>query len=72
MCRRMKRGDLEFNPETSLVTPLTTARLMVALIAAVLFGYGIRTDEPALRWAGIGFLAAALLLRFVGQRGQRQ
>jgi hypothetical protein len=54
------------------LTPITTARLIVALIAAVLFGYGIRTNDPALRWAGIGFLAAALLLRFVGPREKRQ
>ncbi len=50
------------------MTPLITARLIVALIAAILFGYGIRTDNNALRWAGIGFLLAALLMRFLGQR----
>ncbi len=53
------------------MTPITTARLIMVLIAAVLFGYGIRTDVPALRWAGIGFLIAALLLRFLGSRDKR-
>ncbi len=53
------------------MTPLNTARLVVALIAASLLGYGIRTDNPALRWAGIGFLLAALLMRFLGSREQR-
>lgn len=53
------------------MTPVTTARLIVAIIAAVLLGWGIRNDSPALRWAGIGFLVAALLLRFVGPRGKR-
>ena len=53
------------------MAPLNTARLVVALIAAILLGYGIRTDNPALRWAGIGFLLAALLMRFLGQREQR-
>ncbi len=50
------------------MTPLNSARLLVALIAAVLLGYGIRTENEALRWEGIGFLLAALLMRFLGQR----
>jgi hypothetical protein len=53
------------------VTPINTARLIVALIAAILFASGIRTDNPALRWAGIGFLAAALLMRFLRAREKR-
>lgn len=53
------------------MTPITTARLILALIAAVLFGYGIRTDDPALRWAGIGFLVAAIVLRFLGSRNTK-
>jgi hypothetical protein len=36
----------------------------MALIAAILFGYGIKHDVPQLRWAAIAFLAAAVLLRF--------
>jgi uncharacterized membrane protein len=50
------------------MTPIIMARLTVILIAAILLGYGIRTDQPALRWAGIGFLVAALLMRFIGRR----
>jgi hypothetical protein len=50
------------------MTPITTARLIVALIAAILLGYGIRTDNEAVRWAGIGFLVAALLMRFIRPR----
>ena len=50
------------------MTPITTARLIVALIAAMLLVYGIRTDDEAVRWAGIGFLVAALLMRFIRQR----
>jgi hypothetical protein len=53
------------------MTPVTTARLIIVLVAAGLLGWGIRTDNPALRWAGIGFLVAALLLRFVGPRELR-
>jgi hypothetical protein len=53
------------------MTPITTARLVLALIAAVLIGYGIRTDNNALRWAGIGFLIAVLVLRFFGRKEQK-
>ncbi|HVD62243.1 MAG TPA: hypothetical protein VNC11_15325 [Gemmatimonadaceae bacterium] len=49
------------------MTPIIMARLIVILIAAILFGFGIRTDQSALRWAGIGFLVAALLMRFIGR-----
>ena len=50
------------------MTPIIMARLVIILIAAILLGYGIRTDQTALRWAGIGFLVAALLMRFIGTR----
>ena len=50
------------------MTPLTSARLVLVLVAAVLLGYGIRTDSEPLRWAGIGFLLAALLMRFLDKR----
>lgn len=54
------------------MTPLNTARLLVALVAAILLALGIRNDSEALRWAGIGFLVAALFMRFIGQREKRQ
>lgn len=44
---------------------MTAAKLTLALIAAILFGYGVRADVPALRWAAIAFLALAVLLRFL-------
>jgi hypothetical protein len=47
------------------VTPFTIAKLALMLIAAILLGWGIRTDDTALRWAGIGFLFIALILRFI-------
>jgi hypothetical protein len=47
------------------VTPFTAAKLALMLIAAILLGWGIRTDDTALRWAGIGFLFIALILRFI-------
>jgi len=54
------------------VTPFTIAKLALMLIAAILLGWGIRTDDSALRWAGIGFLFIALILRFIKRaRGLR-
>ena len=50
------------------MTPLITARLTLALAAAILFGYGIRSDNNALRWLGIGLLVAALAMRFIRPR----
>jgi hypothetical protein len=47
------------------VSPFTIAKLALMLIAAVLLGWGIRADDAALRWAGIGFLFIALILRFI-------
>lgn len=46
------------------MTPVTIAKLALILIAGVLLAWGIRTDDNALRWAGIAFLFIALILRF--------
>lgn len=51
------------------MSPMTVAKLTLALIAAMLFAYGARVDIPALRWAAIAFLAAAVLLRFFDRKG---
>ena len=50
--------------EGGSVTPITMAKVALALTAAVLFGLGVRGSHPALRWAAIAFLAAAVILRF--------
>jgi hypothetical protein len=47
------------------------AKLALMLIAAVLIAWGIRTDDSALRWAGIAFLFIALILRFFKPRNPR-
>lgn len=47
------------------MTPITVAKLILGLTAAVLFGIGVRGGHPALRWAAIAFLAAAVLIRFL-------
>jgi hypothetical protein len=53
------------------MTPVTMAKLALMLIAAVLLAWGIRTDDSALRWAGIAFLFVALVLRFFKPRKPR-
>ena len=50
------------------MSPFTTAKMALMLIAAVLLGWGIRTDDAAIRWAGIAFLFVALILRFFKPR----
>ena len=45
--------------------------ITLVVIAAVLLGWGIRTDDSALRWAGIAFLFIALILRFFKPRRPR-
>lgn len=53
------------------MSPFTTAKLALMMIAAILLAWGIRADDTALRWAGIGFLFAALVLRFFKPRRPR-
>jgi hypothetical protein len=50
------------------MSPFTTAKLALMLVAAVLLAWGIRADDSAIRWAGIGFLFCALILRFFKPR----
>jgi protein-S-isoprenylcysteine O-methyltransferase Ste14 len=57
------------------VTTLLRIRLALSVIGLILFVYGVRIDEDGtteddrLRWIGIAFLAASLLLRI--WRGRR-
>ncbi len=44
---------------------MTGWKLAVAAVGIFIWGYGVRVDDAAFRWAGIGILAAAVLLRFV-------
>ncbi len=49
------------------MTPLTTVKTTLVLIAAILFALSIRNENEVLRLTAIGFLVAAVLLRFVGR-----
>ena len=53
------------------MTPMTVAKVALALMAAILFAYGIRNNVPQLRWAAIAFLTAAVLLRFFDRKRNR-
>ena len=46
------------------MTLLTTAKLAAATVGVMVLAWGMRVDEPTIRWVGIAFLAAAFLMRF--------
>ncbi len=54
------------------MTPIATAKITLTLAAAILFGLGIRNDNPALRWAAIAFLAMAVALRFFDKSREKR
>lgn len=45
--------------------PLTRVKLALAITGIMVFGVGIRLDNLAVRWTGVGLVAAAWLSRFV-------
>lgn len=47
---------------------LLLGRTILAAIGVAVWAFGYRTDDPNVRMAGIGILAAALLLRFLPKR----
>ena len=47
---------------------LLLARLILAGMALVVWGYGVRADEPRTRVVGIALFVIALLLRFAVRR----
>ena len=44
---------------------LAAVKLVLVVAGIAAFGLGIRLDSVAIRWAGIGLVAAAWVLRFV-------
>lgn len=44
--------------------PLTIAKLVLTGSGIVVFSVGVRLTNSAVRWTGIGLVAAAWLLRF--------
>lgn len=47
---------------------LTQLKLGLAIAGIILWGYGARADVEWLRWTGIGFLAASVVVRMISRR----
>ena len=47
---------------------VTVAKVALALMGAALFLYAAQVENDNLRWAAIGVVAVAFLLRFVNSR----
>jgi hypothetical protein len=47
---------------------LLLARLLLAGIGVVVWGYGNATEQPRFMYAGMGILVVTLLLRFLPKR----
>ncbi len=52
------------------MTNVLKARIALAVIAVLVWGYGYRLDDVRLRWAGIAILAVVLVLRFAPGGGR--
>ena len=46
------------------MTQIASTKLILAASGLVIWGYGIRSGQPALQYVGIGTMVAAVLLRF--------
>ena len=53
------------------MTTLTRAKVTLALIGLILFGAGVRLERTEVRWAGLGFVVMAWLMRFGAPRPGR-
>ena len=47
------------------MSQLTAAKLILAASGLIVWGYGIRTQEPVLQYVGIGMMVTAVLMRFI-------
>jgi hypothetical protein len=54
------------------MTQLTLARLLLGTVGLLVFGYGIRAESSATRWAGIVLVALAVAMRFFGRPRLRE
>lgn len=46
-------------------------RVVIAIIGAIVWGYGVAREDATVRLVGISILALSLVLRFVPKRFQR-
>jgi uncharacterized membrane protein len=49
---------------------LSIAKVTFAIVGIAVFGAGIRLDNTAVRWVGIGLVGVAWVLRFAARRDQ--
>ena len=47
------------------MTPVTIAKLVLAVAGLAVFYYGWQSGQQEVRWIGIGLVFAAVLLRFL-------
>ena len=47
---------------------ITVLKIALALAGVGIFAFGVRSDDPIVRWVGIACVIAAFLLRFVKKR----
>ena len=50
------------------LSPLTSIKVALAAVGLCVWAYGYRVESPQVRWMGIAFLAAAVVLRFIARR----
>ncbi|MDB4879123.1 MAG: hypothetical protein JWL60_569 [Gemmatimonadetes bacterium] len=50
---------------------ILVARIVLLVVAVLVWGYGYRFNDANIRLAGIGVLLIALMLRFLGPRRGR-
>jgi hypothetical protein len=50
------------------VDRVSVLKIACALAGVGIFAYGVRAEDPVIRWVGIAFVIAAFLLRFVKKR----
>ena len=50
------------------MTRLIITRVLVTLVGVAIWGYGQRTDQANVRFAGMAVIAVALLMRFAPAR----
>jgi hypothetical protein len=48
----------------------TPIQLALLIVGGIVWGFAQRTDDRTLTWIGIGFFAAAFLLRFWKREGE--
>jgi len=54
------------------MTHRTEIQLALLVIGLIVWGYGQRTDDSRLTWIGLGFFAAATVLRFLKKRSEQE